>query len=92
MTISTTVRLGADISGSLVLRGERLSDSAQQSLGNLVAIALERARMQKTNTASELIRKSEELKSTLLDAIAHEFKTPLTSIKAAASANSSSSA
>ena len=26
--------------------------------------------------------RSEELKSTLLDAIAHEFKTPLTSIKA----------
>jgi len=28
-------------------------------------------------------RQSEEFKSTLLDAIAHEFKTPLTSIKAA---------
>ena len=32
---------------------------------------------------AEVARESEELKSTLLDAIAHEFKTPLTSIKAA---------
>ena len=85
-TVAASVRLGAEITGSLVLRGERLSDSAQQSLANLVAIALERARMQKSTTAAELVRKSEELKSTLLDAIAHEFKTPLTSIKAAASA------
>jgi two-component system sensor histidine kinase KdpD len=35
---------------------------------------------------AEVARQSEEFKSTLLDAVAHEFKTPLTSIKAAASA------
>ena len=85
-TLATSVRLGADVIGSLVLRGPSLSDSALQSLVNLVAIALERSRMLETTSAAELIRKNEELKSTLLDAIAHEFKTPLTSIKAAASA------
>jgi two-component system sensor histidine kinase KdpD len=35
---------------------------------------------------AEAARQSEQFKSTLLDAVAHEFKTPLTSIKAATSA------
>jgi two-component system sensor histidine kinase KdpD len=49
---------------------------------NLVAIWLERALSEETVNRAEVARRSEELKSTLLDAIAHEFKTPLTSIKA----------
>jgi two-component system sensor histidine kinase KdpD len=49
----------------------------------LVAIALERVRTQQAEMRAEAARQSEEFKSTLLDAIAHEFKTPLTSIKAA---------
>jgi two-component system sensor histidine kinase KdpD len=53
---------------------------------NLVAIGLERVRGQEAANRAEAARQSEELKSTLLDALAHEFKTPLTSIKAAASA------
>jgi len=69
--------------GSLALTGIRLSDSALQALLKLVAIALERVRTQEAETRAEAARQSEEFKSTLLDAIAHEFKTPLTSIKAA---------
>jgi two-component system sensor histidine kinase KdpD len=41
-------------------------------------------RGQEAASRAEAARQSEELKSTLLDAIAHEFKTPLTSIKASA--------
>ncbi len=55
---------------------------ALQSLLNLVAIGMERARAQEAVNRAKVARQSEELKSTLLDAIAHEFKTPLTSIKA----------
>jgi len=80
--IVTPIRLGGEPIGSIALTGSALSDAALQSLLNLVAIGLERATSQKAVTQAEVARQSEELKSTLLDAIAHEFKTPLTSIKA----------
>jgi two-component system sensor histidine kinase KdpD len=77
------VSLGGRPIGSLALKHPSLSDGALQALLNLVAIALERAGMEEAANRAEAARQSEELKSTLLDAIAHEFKTPLTSIKAA---------
>jgi two-component system sensor histidine kinase KdpD len=80
--IVTPVRLGGKPIGSLALRGRSLSDAALQSLLNLTAIGLERAISQEAMNRAEVARQSEELKSTLLDGIAHEFKTPLTSIKA----------
>jgi two-component system sensor histidine kinase KdpD len=82
----TAVRLGAQPVGSLGISGVVLSDSAVQSLTNLVAIGLERARAQESASRAEAARQSDELKSTLLDAIAHEFKTPLTTIKASTTA------
>jgi len=85
-TVVTSVRLGAQPIGSLGLRDVDLSDSALQGLANLVAIGLERIRAQASASRAEAARQSDELKSTLLDALAHEFKTPLTSIKAASTA------
>ena len=69
--------------GSLAMAGISLSENALQALLKLVAIALEGVRTQQAATHAEAARQSEEFKSTLLDAIAHEFKTPLTSIKVA---------
>ncbi|MFN0169465.1 MAG: ATP-binding protein [Bryobacteraceae bacterium] len=78
------VTLGGNPIGSLALKGISLSDGALQALLNLVAIAFERVRTEEAASRAEVARQNEEFKSTLLDAIAHEFKTPLTSIKAAA--------
>ena len=61
-----------------------LSDGALQAILNLIAITIERERQREETTQAQAERKGEKLKATLLDAIAHEFKTPLTSIKAAA--------
>ncbi len=78
----TPIRLGGQPIGSLAICDSSLSDAALQSLLNLVAIGLERALSQEAVNRAEVARRSEELKSTLLDAITHEFQTPLTSIKA----------
>lgn len=77
------IMLGGRPVASLAMKGLTLSDGALQALLNLVAIALERVRTEEAASRAEAARQSEEFKSTLLDAIAHEFKTPLTSIKAA---------
>ncbi len=79
------VRLGGRSLGSLGVAGSgHLSEVALQAIAQLVAIAIERARAQAVTARAEATRQNEQLKSTLLDALAHEFKTPLTSIKAAA--------
>jgi two-component system sensor histidine kinase KdpD len=78
------VRLGGMQLGSLGMGGAViLSEVAMQALAQLIAIAIERARAQQDAARLEATRQNEHLKSTLLDALAHEFKTPLTSVKAA---------
>src|SRR4051794_12531630 len=79
------VRLGGACLGSLAVAGQvGVTEVGLQAIAQLVAIAIERARVQQVATRAEATRQNEQLKSTLLDALAHEFKTPLTSVKAAA--------
>jgi two-component system sensor histidine kinase KdpD len=84
--IITAVRLGARPIASLALQGRRMNDSVVQSIANLVAIGLERARTHELEHEVEVARRSERLRTTLIDAMAHEFKTPLTSIRAVTTA------
>ena len=81
--VITAIRLGAEPIGSLALQGALMPDSVLQGIANLIAIGLERARSQNLAHQVEAARESEQLRTTLIDAMAHEFKTPLTSIKAA---------
>jgi two-component system, OmpR family, sensor histidine kinase KdpD len=84
--VITAVRLGSEPIASLALQGVRMPDPVLQGIANLVAIGLERARAQDLEHQVEAARQSEQLRTTLIDAMAHEFKTPLTSIRAATSA------
>jgi two-component system sensor histidine kinase KdpD len=79
------VSLGSAPLASLAVPCGLVSDVALHAIANLTAIILERTRAQETSLRAEATRRNEQLKSTLLDALAHELKTPLTSIKAAVS-------
>jgi two-component system, OmpR family, sensor histidine kinase KdpD len=77
------VRLGLRPLGSLGISGSELSRQTLDAISGLVAIAIERARAIEQLGETEAERQGERLKSALLDSIAHDFRTPLTSIKAA---------
>lgn len=82
----TAVRLGSEPIAGLALEATQMPDSVLQGISNLIAIGLERARAQELESQVEAAKQSEKLRTTLLDAMAHEFKTPLTSVLAATSA------
>src|SRR6202011_1225962 len=79
------VRLGVRPIASLGVSGSQLSRQSVDAVSTLVAIAIERARAVEQLGQTEAERQGERLKSALLDSITHDFRTPLTSMKAAVS-------
>src|SRR5882762_10176785 len=77
------VRLGVRAIGSLGISGATLSRQTLDAVSGLVAIAIERARAVEQLSQTEAERQGERLKSALLDSVTHDFRTPLTSMKAA---------
>ena len=77
------VRLGGRSLGSMALIGALPSGQTVGAIVNLIAITVEKARALEDASHAEAARQSEALKSALLDSLAHDIKTPLTSIKAA---------
>ncbi len=73
---------GADV---LELHGPQPSEEVRNTLASMIRLVLERARGAEERAQMEAIRRGEELRTTVLNALAHNFRTPLTSIKAAAS-------
>ena len=78
------VRLGVRAIASLGISGAVVSRQTLEAVSSLVAIAIERARAIEQLGQTEAERQGERLKSALLDSITHDFRTPLTSMKAAA--------
>ena len=76
------IRMGTRTSGMLALGGSGLSQPTLEAVGGLIAVAIERAAAVETLTRTEAARESERLRSALLDSVTHEYRTPLTSIKA----------
>ena len=78
------LRMGVRSVGSIGLAGCDLSRETLEAIGSLAAIAIERANTAEKLTKTEAARESDRLRSVLLDSVTHEFRTPLTAIKASA--------
>jgi two-component system sensor histidine kinase KdpD len=76
------LRMGIRTVGAFGMSGELPSRQTMEAVGSLIATAIERANAVERLTHTEASRESERLRSALLDSVTHEFRTPLTSIKA----------
>jgi two-component system sensor histidine kinase KdpD len=74
--------MGVRTVGALGITGEIPSRETLEAVGSLIATAIERARAVENLTHTEATQESERLRSALLDSVTHEFRTPLTAIKA----------
>lgn len=79
------LRMGVRPVGALALRGGTIGEPVARALASLVAVALERAHTLEKESRAEAARRSEQLRTAVLDALAHDVKTPLTAIRAASS-------
>ena len=76
--------LGMRSLGVLAMTGGEYSPPTYEAIGSLVAIALERAATVERSSRLEASREGERLRMALLDSVTHDLRTPLTSIRAAA--------
>jgi signal transduction histidine kinase len=79
---------GRKILGVMLLENRRQSDAFAyldltflQAVADLIALAIENIRLKEELNATESLREANRLKAELLSTLAHEMRTPLTSIK-----------
>jgi len=78
------LRAGPGSVGALVVRG-KLNPLVVDALASLAAIAIDRHQWFDKEERTEIAKKGEQLRATVMDALAHEFKTPLTAVQTASS-------
>ena len=76
------LRLGMRTVGAIGISGEDLSRATLDAVGSLAGLAIERARALEALSKNRAEQEHERLRTALLDSVTHEFRTPLTSIKA----------
>jgi two-component system, OmpR family, sensor histidine kinase KdpD len=70
--------------GAMLLRGET-SAQTSSTIASVIAITFDRYHAFANESRTESARKTEQLRTTVLDSLAHAYKTPLTAIGAASS-------
>ena len=76
------LHIGVRTIGALAIANTTLTRETLEAIGSLIGIAIERVRAVEEVTKTRAEQESERLRSALLDSVTHEFRTPLTSIKA----------
>lgn len=80
------LRIDAKVIGSVAISSPAVSKETMGALGSLIALSVERATAMEHVAKMEAARESEQFKSVMLDAITHDFRTPLTCIKSSVTA------
>ncbi len=83
-TWQRVLRAGPGPVGALVVRG-KLSPLVVDALASLAAIAIDRYQWFEKEERAETAKSSEQLRAAVLDALAHQLKTPLTAVQTASS-------
>jgi two-component system, OmpR family, sensor histidine kinase KdpD len=76
---------GSQPFGSMILSGNCLTSLMVDAIASLVTVAFERTRSFEKEMQAEAESESEQFRTTVLDGLAHAFKTPLTVILASTS-------
>jgi two-component system sensor histidine kinase KdpD len=76
----------AELARARAAESERRREEADLALEEAAALAVERDRMREEALEAEAVRRSDELKTSLLRAVSHDLRTPLTAIIAAGAA------
>ncbi len=79
------LRMGLRPVGGLALIHTEMTSLASTALSSLTGIAMERVRAAQRESHAEAARQTEQLRTAVLDALAHQFKTPLTVARTASS-------
>lgn len=86
-TFKRVLRLGTRPVGALYIaasaQGAYLNSTCADAIATLAALALERAHSFTAESSAEAAQRNEQLRSAMLDGLAHAFKTPLATIQTA---------
>ncbi|MDQ2844561.1 MAG: ATP-binding protein [Acidobacteriota bacterium] len=82
--IRRALRMGKLPIGAMLLRGETSARTAD-AIASVLAITFDRYHALANESRTESARQTEQLRTTVLDSLAHAYKTPLTAIEAASS-------
>jgi two-component system sensor histidine kinase KdpD len=80
--VRRVLRIGNLPVGAMLMRGEMCPNSSS-AVACLVAITFDRYHSHANVSRTESARRTEQMRTTVLDSLAHAYKTPLTAIRAA---------